>query len=95
MSDNIIQLVIPNPDSASIANKTLVSYTVSTADINYINAVPTVELANSNTFQMITLPLSEDMELTTGTTYYTPVYTEKINYDEWLVTINKNFRELS
>lgn len=32
---------------------------------------------------------------TLGTIYYTPIYTEKLNYDTWLRTINRNFSELT
>lgn len=30
-----------------------------------------------------------------GTIYYTPLYTEKINYETWVNTVNRNFQELN
>ena len=80
-----------NPDSASIAEKTQIRMDVSLFDISasmYPNAIATNYRV---TEQVVTIPIDN---LPTTSSYYTPLYTEKLNYEVWLNRVNKNFQEL-
>lgn len=96
MTDEITVVSIENPDIQSVSEKTDISYTISNLDIlNLLGSQSNaIQVANSSTFQVITIA-DDGTETTTGTSYYTPLYTEKIKYDEWLNTVNKNFNELT
>lgn len=81
----------PNPDKEAITNKDTINISVSLNDITASNATQSINL-NSNKTE---IKVYVDSTETTGSTYYTPVYTEKINYEVWKKIVNKSFTELS
>lgn len=94
MTTSIIRVTSSNPDSGSISAREIIPFTVDSADIAYISASASVKLSNTNTFQVITQTVTDE-PIMFGSTYYTPIYKEKISYEQWLTTVNKNFRELT
>jgi hypothetical protein len=95
MLENVILLTTSNPDSASISRKAPISYTVAYSDINAIRELSaSIKLSGDETFQVVTIPVVDE-EPAKGTVYYTPIYKEKINYNEWINKINRNFNELT
>lgn len=86
-----IRINVENPDSASIVTKDEVNINISMFDISasgYLNKLHTNYSQNE---LVVTIP---EREYTNSSSYYTPIYTEKLNYDVWLTKINKNFQEL-
>lgn len=92
---SIIQLNIANPDSASIANKTTIDISFSQTDVTASNSTGSIKGNYNNTGIVLITPRYEEIPVTTGRVYYTPAYTEQINYQKWLTTINKTFVELT
>lgn len=91
--DNIIFLSgSANPDSVSIANKEQVDISVSLTDIRITDNESTIRTNYSAT--MLEVIVGSDAT-EHGSVYYTPLYTEKLNYNEWLSIVNKNFQELN
>lgn len=45
--------------------------------------------------QLSSIPQGFTVPKVLGTIYYTPIYKEKLNYNSWLATINRNFSELT
>lgn len=88
----IIPLNIPNPDSESIAKKSQINISLSTFDISASGYYGLINTNYARTEQIVTIP---EENLITTSSYYTPLYTEKLNYNVWLNTINKNFEELT
>lgn len=92
---DIILTNIQNPDSQSIMEKTIISMPVSSFDISasgYFSE--SIKTSYAGTNQLLTVQLTEGT-VTEGYVYYTPLYTEKIDYDVWKQRINKNFQELT
>lgn len=83
-----------NPDSASIANKSTIDIGVYDTDISASAYSQSIKLNYTNDSIIVQIPEDID-EFTDGYRYYTPMYTEKINYDEWKTTVNKTFKELN
>lgn len=81
----------PNPDINAIQTEDTINIEVSLADITASNATQSVALNSRNTEITVYIDSTE----TSGSLYYTPMYTEVINYDIWKKTINKSFTELS
>jgi len=79
-----------NPDSASIANKEVIDLTISTFDVSASGHSGSIMTNYSTTIQMVIIGSSTP----TGSTYYTPIYKEKLDYTVWANRINKNFQEL-
>lgn len=86
----IITGSVTNPDSAAIRKKSLIEIPVSTFDISASNYTNTLKL-NYNNSEIVLL---DDEDVDDFDTYYTPLYTEKINYNVWKTSINKTFQEL-
>jgi hypothetical protein len=80
----------PNPDSASIANKEVIDLSISTFDVSASGHSGSVVTNYSNTAQTVIIGSLNP----TGSTYYTPIYKEKLDYTVWATRINKNFQEL-
>lgn len=87
-----VLLNIPNPDSGSVVNKENISLTISEFDVSASNKMSSIQTDYLGMSQVVTIP---EPGRETTSSYYTPIYKEKINYDTWLVRINKNFEELS
>jgi hypothetical protein len=84
-------LVGENPDKLAIRNKARIDITLTTTDISASNVQDTIAL-NFSENEVVTI--NDGASDTKGDTYFTPLYTEKINYDIWKTTINKSFQEL-
>lgn len=76
-----------NPDKTSIENKKTIDISVSSADISSSNYTSSIRL--NYTFTELQVYVSSS-----NSTYYTPIYKEKIDYNTWKTTINKSFQEL-
>lgn len=90
---------INNPDSESLFRKAPIDISVSELDISsslYYNEEST--LLNKDVIQLsynkTEIVLLDDETSEKFDTYYTPLYTEKILYDEWKKRVNKQFEEL-
>lgn len=81
---------VTNPDTMAIKRKSLIDISVSTFDISASNYTDTLKL-NYNNSEIVLL---DDENVDEFDTYYTPLYTEKINYNVWKTSINKTFQEL-
>lgn len=86
-----IFLDIPNPDDESIKNKNQIDISLSLFDVSASGHYGEIQTNYSLTTATVILP--ED-NLLTSSSYYTPIYKEKLNYNVWLNRINKNFEEL-
>lgn len=94
-----VPISIKNPDSESLVRKLPIDISVSETDISsslyydeessklYENQIK----LNYNKTEIVLL---DDETSEKFDTYYTPLYTEKILYDEWKKRINKQFEEL-
>lgn len=80
-----------NPDSSSIANKEQIDISLSLFDISASGQTASIHTNYSVTIQNVTIP---EENLSNRSTYYTPIYKEKLDYKVWLTRINKNFEEL-
>ena len=81
---------ITNPDKIAIQQKTMIDITLNPYDITASNYASQVKL-NYNQSEIVIL---NDEESDEYATYFTPLYTEKINYQQWKRQINKSFQEL-
>lgn len=81
---------IPNPDKLAIEEKSLIDISISEYDISASGYSTTLKL----NYDRSEIVLLNDADNDDYDTYYTPLYTEKINYDTWKNTINKSFNEL-
>lgn len=82
-----------NPDIENIENKRDADISFSVADVS---ASLKTEVINTNYIGdnlSVILPNADEV-IIKGSVYYTPVYKEKLNYEQWLKS-NKNFRELT
>ena len=92
-----------NPDSGSVISKetidisfSLTDVTASSANSGSMNGMSYTSSIKSNytaTGQSVVIPRDPD-NIQDGYVYYTPIYTEKISYEQWQSRINKNFSEL-
>lgn len=80
-----------NPDKKAIAEKNTIDIRVSVGDLTASNATESVKLNTA----LSEITVYVDSLESNGATYYTPLYTEKINYETWKKTVNKSFQELS
>lgn len=85
-------LNITNPDSESIASKTQINISISLFDISASGNFGKIQTNYSDAIQTVSIP---ERNYINSSSYYTPLYTEKLNYSTWLTTINKNFEELN
>lgn len=79
-----------NPDSSSIAFKAPMDLSISLFDISasgHFDKIQTNYLGNE---QRVVIPEPD----APPSLYYTPIYKEKLSYDVWITTVNKNFQEL-
>lgn len=92
MISNLVQITasIQNPDKQAIQSKQIVDVSISTFDISSSGYNNVMSLNYQNTEAVVYL----DSTTTTGSLYYTPVYTEKLNYEVWKRRVNKSFSEL-
>jgi hypothetical protein len=81
---------ISNPDKPAIQRKTLIDITLNPFDISASNYSDQIKL-NYNQSEIVILNGEESGN---HAVYFTPLYTEKINYQQWKRQINKSFQEL-
>lgn len=84
-------LNIVNPDSESISKKEQIDMSVSLFDVSASGHDGSIVTDYANISQTVIIP---EPNLVSGSVYYTPLYKEKLDYNVWLTTINKNFEEL-
>lgn len=82
---------VQNPDKRAIESKDIININVSLGDISASNTTQSINLNIPKTELVVYIDSTE----TTGSLYYTPMYTEVISYRTWRNTINKAFTELS
>lgn len=89
-----------NPDKESVSSKKVIDISYNINDINIailsgsdINA----SIKATEDFSQITVvtPRYESVPVTEGRLYFTPLYTEQLDYNTWINTVNKNFFELT
>lgn len=87
-------LVIPNPDSADIISKNTVDISLTSTDVSasYYSSSIQQNYAGSGLSVVTPRPNSS---IERGNIYFTPLYTEKLDYQEWKSRVNKNFLELN
>jgi hypothetical protein len=86
---------VPNPDTTAIQQRSTIDITVSSFDVSASGYSEKVKFLGgfSDSTGGETVLVNEP-NIVTGSTYYTPLYSEKISYTVWKDTINKSFREL-
>jgi hypothetical protein len=85
-------LDIRNPDSSSILNKEQIDISLSLFDISASGNFEKIQTNYAATTQRVTIP---ETNFINSSSYYTPIYKEKLNYSVWLNRVNKNFEELN
>lgn len=81
---------VVNPDKTAIEEKSMIDITLNPYDISASNYTSQIKL-NYNQTEIV---LVDDDTSDNFDTYFTPLYTEKIDYSQWRKTINKSFQEL-
>jgi hypothetical protein len=90
-SNILIPASIGNPDSASIETKSLIDISLTISDVSASNNQDKIML----NYELTEITVIDDnLSETKGDIYFTPLYTEKIDYEVWKTTINKSFQEL-
>lgn len=85
-------LDISNPDSESVSRKDQIDISLSLFDVSASGYYGKIQTNYSVTAQTVTIP---EAGFLNSSSYYTPIYKEKLNYDVWLNRVNKNFEELT
>lgn len=83
---------IVNPDKATIRQKSRIDISVNEFDVSASGYLESVKL-NYDKKEIVVMD-SLNPNIVTGSLYYTPLYTEKINYNVWKTEVNKSFQEL-
>ncbi len=86
-----VLLNITNPYSESISKKEYVDISLSIFDVSASGHFGQIQTNYSITTQKVYVP---EKNFLNSSSYYTPIYTEKLSYTEWLTKINRNFEEL-
>lgn len=87
-------LAIPNPDNISIASKDTVDVSFTFTDVSSSYYSSSIQPNYAASGVSVVIP-RQNAPVERGNIYYTPVYTEKLSYQEWKSRINKNFLELN
>lgn len=82
---------IINPDKDAINNKKVIDISLTNFDVSASSYINNIAL---NFDQTGFVTYDDGVTTSRGDVYFTPLYTEKISYEEWLNTINKSFQEL-
>jgi hypothetical protein len=102
MNTLITTINTTNPDSGSIQTKNTIDISFSMTELSASKIIMSssadyaLQLKPNYTTNGLVLevPRTEGAILSSEG-YYTPMYTEKINYDQWKLKINKVFLELT
>lgn len=86
----IVTASIKNPDIDSITKKNTIDISVSEQDVLLSELPVQVNYSNGTIYVHETVSDSNDI----AELYFTPLYSEKIKYSEWVKTVDKTFREL-
>ena len=94
MTNHILDLSLnESPDAAAIVAKGVVDISLSISDVS------ASLMSGSLTVDSITLnPTKQKIVVIddgSAGVYFTPIYTERLSYNEWQRTVNKTFEELS
>lgn len=81
-----------NPDSSSIMLKRDIDISFSSFDVSASGHLDGILTNYTKTEIVVTIPEAEYLN---SSSYYVPIYTEKLDYDTWLTRINRNFEELN
>ena len=85
---------IQNPDISAVKSKNVIDIAISDFDISASSYSDAINLNYQGTETTIFIENFEQLTVVAGSLYYTPVYTETIDYEIWKKRINKSFREL-
>jgi hypothetical protein len=90
----IKQELTPNPDADEINKKQVINISYVDTDLTS-SQYDYTQLAQKN-YSLTEVVIYNDSGSINqpGYVYYTPLYTEKISYNQWKKTINKSFKEL-
>jgi hypothetical protein len=80
-----------NADTIPISLKEEISIALSLTDLEAIGYSDKLQSNYSATELVVTIPTEDYIN---SSSYYTPLYKEKLDYNTWLSRINKNFQEL-
>lgn len=86
----ILSASIQNPDTNAIRNKRTIDISLSEFDVSSSNAKVSANFVTN----IITIHPTVSGSSDVAELYFTPVYAEKISYNEWKSTVNKTFSEL-
>lgn len=84
---------IKSPDIDSIVLKNTINISYLEFDVSASGYSSSVLPNYTKTGVTVVVPREEGQKMS-GSVYYTPLYSELINYDVWKSRINKNFQEL-
>lgn len=89
---DIVKIDYDNPDSQVVGK----DISISLFEVSSSGYSASVSTNYDSTYQKINVSFDPSLEvpITSGYVYYTPIYKEKLNYNEWIVRVNKNFEEL-
>ncbi len=91
LSTNIILSgSVQNPDSIAIRNKDTIDISLTEFDVSASN----MPVKGNYITNIITIHPTVTGSLDVAELYFTPIYAEKINYEQWKVNVNKRFSEL-
>ena len=82
---------IKNADVEASQKKSIIDITLNEFDISASNQENSVQL---NFAKSEIVVFDDDVAETKGDIYFTPIYSEKIDYLTWKSKINKSFQEL-
>lgn len=80
-----------NPDSGSITQKQPIDISYSAFDVSASGHFGEIQTDYIGTSIVVTVP--EEFYLVSSS-YYVPLYREKLKYNVWLNRVNRNFEEL-
>jgi hypothetical protein len=88
------QEFIPNPDADEINRKEIINISYVDTDLTSSNYDYTTLVQKNYSETEVVIYNNSGSINQPGYVYYTPLYTEKISYNQWKKTINKSFKEL-
>lgn len=99
-SNVIVTASLSNPDKDAIVNKRTIDISLLESDVSSSGLTVKINPSTSQVRIQRTTQVDEfaddfdPSKLPDVSFYYTPIYSEKINYNIWKTRINKTFQEL-
>jgi len=87
----IILISGSNPDITAAETKEEIDISVSLFDLSASGHFDKLQTNYSATELVVSIPTDDYFS---SSSYYTPIYKEKLDYNTWISRINKNFEEL-